>query len=260
MTRIITYNVNGIRSAIRKGLVEWLDENDFDVVCFQETKAHSGSIPTLLFESLGYKHYWHSARRKGYSGVATMSRQEPRKVYKGLGIEKYDLEGRVLRTDFDDWTLLNCYFPNGKSGDERQAFKMQFLEDFYYWVENFREEHPNLIVVGDYNIAHQKIDINDPVRNKNLSGFRPEERAWMTKWFESGFVDSFRYLHPDEVSYTWWRTTQYARAVDKGWRLDYQSVSDALQHCIRSVDHLQDAVHSDHCPVLLDIDMGNPGS
>lgn len=255
MTRIVTYNINGIRSGIRKGLVEWLDENDFDVVCFQEVKAHSGSVPLLLFESLGYHMHWHSAQRKGYSGVATFARKKPTRVYQGLGMEKYDVEGRVLRTDFGAWTLLNCYFPNGKSGAERQKFKMEFLEDFHYWVENLREDRPNVIVVGDYNIAHQNIDIHDPVRNKNTSGFRAEEREWMTNWFASGFVDSFRHLHPDEVSYTWWRTTQFSRAVNKGWRLDYQSLSDTLQDRIESVEHLHDAFHSDHCPVMLDIDL-----
>ncbi len=255
MTRIASYNINGIRSGIRKGLVEWLDENDFDVVCFQEVKAHSGSVPVLLFESLGYQTYWHSAQRKGYSGVATFSRQKPTKVFEGLGLEKYDLEGRVLRTDFGPWTLLNCYFPNGKSGDERQKFKMEFLEDFYHWVENLRETRPYIIVVGDYNIAHQKMDIHDPARHQRTSGFLPEERDWMTNWFASGFVDSYRYLYPDTVSYTWWRGTQFSRVVDKGWRLDYQSVSDALQDRIKTVEHLHDAFHSDHCPVLLDIDL-----
>lgn len=255
--RIVSYNINGIRAAIRKGIVEWLDENDFDVVCFQETKAHQGSVPVLLFESLGYKLIWHSAQRKGYSGVATFSRQAPTKVYKGFGIEKYDLEGRVLRTDFGDWTLLNCYFPNGGSGAERHQFKMQFLDDFYYYIENLLEDRPHVIVVGDYNIAHQKIDINDPVRNKNHSGFRQDEREWMTKWFSGGFVDSFRSLHPDEVSYTWWRVTQFARAVNKGWRLDYQSVSDTLHDRIIRVEHLHDAHHSDHCPVLMEINLDN---
>lgn len=254
MTKIVSYNINGIRSAIRKGLVEFLEENDFDVVCLQEVKAHSGSIPLLLFESLGYHLHWHPARRKGYSGVATFSRQKPLRVFNGLGIEKYDVEGRVLRTDFENWTLLNCYFPNGKSGEERQQFKMQFLEDLYYWVENLLEDHPNLIVVGDYNIAHQKIDINDPARNKNRSGFLLEERQWMTQWFGSGFVDAFRLLHPDTISYTWWRATQYARKTDKGWRLDYQSVSDSMQHRIKHVEHLNNACHSDHCPVLLEIE------
>ena len=255
MTRILTYNINGIRSAVKKGLIEWLEEVDADIVCFQETKARSSAIPVLLFESLGYQHYWHSAERKGYSGVATLSKNEPKRVFRGLGIERFDIEGRVIRTDFPDWTLFNCYFPNGGSGPARHAYKMDFLEEFYYWIEQFREEHPNVIVVGDYNIAHQKMDIHDPVRNHSSSGFRPEERDWMTKWLANGFVDSFRHLNPEMVSYTWWRQTQYAREVNKGWRLDYQTVSDTLQDKIQNVAHLQDAFHSDHCPVLLEIDV-----
>ncbi len=255
-SRIVSYNVNGVRSAIGKGLLEWPLENQFDVVCLQETKAHPGSVPTLLFESLGYRHHWHSARKKGYSGVATFSRTEPLRVFKGMGNERYDVEGRVLRTDFDDWTLLNCYFPNGGRGPERHHFKMRFLDDFLIWTETLRETVPNLIVAGDYNIAHRPIDINDPVRNKNASGFRPDERNWMNDWFSSGFVDAFRQLHPDTVSYTWWRQTQFARQSDKGWRLDYQSVSDSLAHRIVRCEHLQDADHSDHCPVLLELDAG----
>ncbi|MFK7768835.1 MAG: exodeoxyribonuclease III [Mariniblastus sp.] len=257
--KIVSYNVNGIRSALEKDLTEWMDEHQFDIVCIQESKAHQGNVPVLLIESLGYTHHWHSAKRKGYSGVATFSKRKPKRVFKGLGISKYDDEGRVIRTDFEtdagEFTILNCYFPNGGSGPERQAFKMQFLDDFYYWVENLLEERPNIIVVGDYNIAHAKIDINDPVRNSNASGFKPEERAWMTKWFEGGFVDAFRKLHPDEVSYTWWRTTQFARQSNKGWRLDYTSVSDSIQYKIKSVTHMHDAFHSDHCPVFLDIDL-----
>lgn len=253
--KIVSYNVNGIRSAIKKGLFDWIGENQFDVVCLQEVKAHQGSVPLLLLESIGYKSCWHSARRKGYSGVATLYRTAPDKVYEGMGIEEYDFEGRVLRTDFGDLTILNCYFPNGKSGDERQSYKMQFLEDFRYWVENLLESRPNMIVVGDYNIAHQRIDINDPVRNKNTSGFLPVERNWMTDWLEAGFVDAFRHLYPQEVSYTWWRTTQFARKTNKGWRLDYQSVSDPLAGKIVRVEHLRDVEHSDHCPVLMEIDL-----
>ena len=251
--KIVSYNINGIRSAIRKGLVDWLDDNDFDIVCFQETKAFQGSVPVLLFESLGYRHYWHSAKRKGYSGVATLTRIPPTKVHQGLGIEKYDCEGRVLRTDFDDWTLFNCYFPNGGSGEERHRYKMEFLDDFFCWLEAFREEQPNIVVVGDYNIAHHKIDIHDPVRNQHKSGFRLEERERLSQWFSTGWVDSFRHLYPDQVSYTWWRQTQFARSVDKGWRLDYQSVTDEMADRIRTVAHLHDAFHSDHCPVVMEL-------
>lgn len=253
--RICSYNLNGVRSAIKKGLIEWMDDQSFDVVCVQETKAHQASVPTLLFDSLGYEHHWHSAQRKGYSGVAIFTRIPPVRVFKGMGIDRYDLEGRVMRMDFDGWTLINGYFPNGGSGPERHQYKMRFLDDLIVWVENLREHCPNLVVVGDYNIAHQDIDINDPVRNKNASGFRAEERDWMSDWFASGFVDAFRSLHPGIVSYTWWRQTQFARQSGKGWRLDYQSVSDPLADRIVSCDHLADAFHSDHCPVVLEIDL-----
>ena len=255
MTRIISYNVNGIRSAVRKGLLDWIDEQDADIVCLQETKAGNDAVPTLLIESLGYKHYWHPAQRRGYSGVATFTKVEPAKVFYGFGIDEFTVEGRVLRTDFRDWTLLNVYFPNGGSGDERQAFKMRFLDSFLASVQTLRESRPNVIVVGDYNIAHEKIDLNDPGRNKNTSGFKPEERQWMSDWIESGMIDSFRQLHKNEVSYTWWRVTQAARESNKGWRLDYQCVSDSIAHKITRVDHLHDAMHSDHCPVMMEIDL-----
>jgi exodeoxyribonuclease-3 len=253
--KIVTYNVNGVRSAIEKGLIEWIEQNDFDVVCLQETKAHSGSVPVLLIESLGYRHHWHSARRKGYSGVATFSKIGPGLIQKGIGTEEVDIEGRVIRTDIGDVTILNCYFPNGGSGPERQSFKMQFLEDFYRWVQDLRRERPNLIVVGDYNIAFQDIDLSTADRKTHTSGFLPEERQWLGKWFSSGFVDAFRRVHPDEVSFTWWPATSYGRPLDKGWRIDYQCVSESIADRIRSVTHMQDAFHSDHCPVLLEIDL-----
>ena len=251
--KIVTYNVNGVRSAIEKGLVEWLDQNDFDVVCLQETKAHSGSVPVLLIESLGYRHHWHSAKRKGYSGVATFSKSKPSRIDKGMGIPEFDDEGRVLRTDFGDLTILNCYFPNGGSGPVRQTFKMEFLREFHQWVEALRTERPNLIVVGDYNIAHTNIDVSNPERKDHVSGFLPEERRWMTQWFEAGFVDAFRQLHPTEPSYTWWQASPSGRQLDRGWRLDYQSVSTPIAASIDSAIHLHDVVHSDHCPVLLEI-------
>lgn len=252
--KIVTYNVNGVRSAIEKELIEWMETNNFDVVCLQETKAHSGSVPVLLIESLGFRHHWHSAKRKGYSGVATFSKSEPTLIQKGMGIPEYDDEGRVLRTDVGDLTILNCYFPNGGAGPERHSFKMRFLRDFCVWVKSLRTERPNLIVVGDYNIAHQEIDIADADRNQHRSGFLPEERQWMTQWFEAGFVDAFRRLHPADISYTWWRPTPYGRQLDNGWRLDYQSVSEGIADRIKSVTHMHDAFHSDHCPVLLEID------
>lgn len=253
---IVTYNVNGIRSALGKGLVDWLSLADIDIFCIQETKAQPEQVLERgLFEELGYRQYWHSAEKKGYSGVATFSRIEPDAVIEGCGMEQYDREGRILRTDFGDWTLLNCYFPSGTTGDERQAFKMEFLHDFYRWIEALKKERPNLIIVGDYNIAHTEIDIHDPVRNKKSSGFLPEEREWMSKWFGNGFTDAFRFLHPDKVEYSWWSFRANSRANNKGWRIDYQSVSDGIRSRLLEAYQMPDVAHSDHCPVYIKIDL-----
>jgi exodeoxyribonuclease-3 len=255
MTSIVSYNVNGIRAAINKSLFDWLAAEQFDIVCFQETKAQPSDVGPLHLETLGYKHYWHSAEKKGYSGVATFSKREPDNVVVGCGIEKYDREGRILRTDFGDWTLLNCYFPSGTTGEVRQAFKMEFLDDFQQWINELRAQRPKLIVVGDYNIAHTEQDIHDPKGNKNSSGFLPEERAWMSRWLENGFTDAFRHIHPDLVEYSWWTFRANARANNKGWRIDYQSVSDNLRDRIIDARQLTNIVHSDHCPVIMKIDL-----
>lgn len=253
--RIISYNINGIRAAQRKGIADWLSDEQFDIVCFQETKAHPEQVDMSDLEKAGYHHYWHSATsKKGYSGVATLTRREPDLVREGCGMDKYDREGRILRTDFGDVTLLNCYFPSGTTGDVRQDFKMEFLDDFFQWIQELRKERPKLIVVGDYNIAHTEMDIHDPVRNKKNSGFLPEEREWMTKWFDSGFTDAFRQKYPDREQYSWWTYRANARANNKGWRIDYQSVTDNLSGHIRDAYQLTDIVHSDHCPVYLELD------
>lgn len=255
MTTIISYNVNGIRSAIAKGFWEWLAQESPDIICLQETKAQPHDVPLLELESLGYRHVFHSAEKKGYSGVATFSKNAPNNVEFGCGMEKYDREGRILRTDFGDWSLLNCYFPSGTTGEDRQAFKMVFLDDFFQWIEEVKKEHPRLIVVGDYNIAHREIDIHDPKGNKKTSGFLPEERAWMTKWFGSGFTDSFRHKNPDLVEYSWWSFRAGSRGKNKGWRIDYQSVTDNLKDKIADARHLMSVNHSDHCPVKMVIDL-----
>ena len=252
---IISYNVNGIRAAINKGLIEWMKETTPDILCIQETKAQPDQIDMAPFEALGFKSYWHSAEKKGYSGVATFSRREPDKVVVGCGIDKYDQEGRIIRTDFGDWSLLNCYFPSGTTGEPRQSFKMEFLDDFYKWIEALRKERPQLIIVGDYNIAHTEQDIHDPKGNKKSSGFLPEEREWLSKWYDNGFTDAFRYLHPDKTEYSWWSYRAGARAKNKGWRIDYQSVSDNLKSNIQQAYHLNDVVHSDHCPVFMEINL-----
>jgi len=252
---IITYNVNGIRAALAKGFAEWLAQNSFDIVCIQETKASPDQVGLLEFESLGYHYHWHPAEKKGYSGVATFSKKAPDKVVIGCGEPRFDYEGRILRTDFGDWSLLNCYFPSGTTGEVRQAVKYEFLDFFYNWIHELRKERPKLIVVGDYNIAHQNIDIHDPVGNKKSSGFLPEERAWMSKWFHNGFTDAFRYKHPAKVEYSWWSFRAGARGNNKGWRIDYQSVTDNLKDKILDAGHYMQVMHSDHCPVWMKIDL-----
>ena len=247
--RITSYNVNGIRAALKKGLMDWLTDNPTDIFCVQETKAMQEQVDISPFLEMGYTVHWHAAEKKGYSGVATFSKKEPTNVVTGCGIEKYDREGRILRTDYEDWSILNCYFPSGTSGDERQDFKMGFLDDFHRWIEELKKERPQLIILGDYNIAHTEIDIHNPKGNKNNSGFLPEEREWMSQWFDSGFTDVFRYHQPERVEYSWWSYRANARANNKGWRIDYQSVTDNLKERILGATHRKDAVHSDHCPV-----------
>ena len=253
--KIVSYNVNGIRAALRKGFAEWLAQHDFDVVCLQETKAMRDQVDLEAVENLGYQSVWYSAQKKGYSGVATFYKSEPLVTTMGIGIDQYDQEGRVLLTHFGDWTLLNCYFPSGSSSEIRQAVKMNFLRDFQTWIDELRLTYPNLIVVGDYNIAHEEMDIHDPAKNKKSSGFLPEERDWMTQWLEKGFTDAFRYVRPEETQYSWWSYRANARANNKGWRIDYQSVADNLCPHIVDAYQLPDAMHSDHCPVVLEIDL-----
>ncbi len=254
--KILSYNTNGIRAAINKGLIEFIEKGGYDIVCIQETKAEREQVNTEGFEALGYHHFWLSAEKKGYSGVAIFTKIKPDAVHLSMNNGKeYDTEGRVIRADFGDWTLLNIYFPSGTSGDERQELKMRFLEDIFSWVSDLRKERPNLIVVGDYNIAHAEIDIHNPKGNQKTSGFLPEERAWLTRWLESGFVDAFRFKNPDVQEYSWWSTRFNSRAQNKGWRIDYQSVTEGLKDKIVACRQITDAVHSDHCPVLLEIDL-----
>ena len=250
--QILSYNVNGIRAAVRNGLVEWLADKPYDVLCFQEVKAQPEQVDLSGFEALGYQVVgWHAAEKKGYSGVAILSKTTPDRVVDGCGLSIYDCEGRILRADFGETTLLNCYFPSGTSGEIRQGVKMRFLQDFQEYTNDLKKERPHLVVCGDYNIAHTENDIHDPVRNKNTTGFLPEERAWMTGWFASGFTDAFRHLNPDLTEYSWWSYRAGARANNKGWRIDYHAVSDSLLDRLVHCRHTTDAVHSDHCGVLL---------
>ncbi len=251
--KIITYNVNGIRAAIGKGLLEWLQQESPDVLLLQETKAQPDQVPVMDFEMLGYRPYMHSAKKKGYSGVAIFTRPEPDRVIPGIGISKYDDEGRFLRADYGDLTIVSIYHPSGSSGDERQAFKMEWLDDYYNYIHELRKERPNLILSGDYNICHKPIDIHDPVRNAKMSGFLPEEREWMSKFIDSGFIDTFRHFNKEPHQYTWWSFRANARSKNLGWRIDYHMASIPMANRLKSATILPDAMHSDHCPVVLEV-------
>ena len=253
--KIITYNVNGIRAAIQKGLLEWISREAPDVLLLQETKAQPDQLPLFDFEMLGYRNFWHCAKKKGYSGVAVLTRRDPDKVVTGMGIEKYDSEGRFLRADFGDVSVISVYHPSGTSGVDRQAFKMEWLNDFYTFVLKLRKERPNLVISGDYNICHKEIDIHDPRKHLKMSGFLPEERDWMSRFLETGFLDSFRYFNHEPNQYTWWSFLSNARARNLGWRIDYHMVTTTLEKQMTRAAILKDAYHSDHCPVLLEIDV-----
>ena len=253
--RIITYNVNGIRAAVKKGFAEWLKTDPADIVCLQEIKAHKEDVPEAEIKAAGYDVYSFSAQKKGYSGVAILTKIKPDSIAYGNGIMQSDAEGRVIRADFGDVTLVNAYFPSGTSGEDRQGYKYQWLEEFFEYVNTVRKERPNLIICGDYNICHQAIDIHDPVRNKNYTGFLPDERAWMDKLFGNGFVDSFRHFNKDPHQYTWWSQFAGARANNKGWRIDYLNVTEPLRASLKHAEILPHIKHSDHCPVFLELDV-----
>lgn len=251
--KILSYNVNGIRAALKKGFADWLTQENPDVVCIQETKAQEEQIDSALFKSLGYDSYWFSAQKKGYSGVGILTKITPDHVEKGMGIDKYDAEGRMIRIDIGDISIASIYHPSGTSGDVRQDFKMQWLDDFLNYAEKLREKRPNLILAGDYNIAHKEIDIHDPKGNKNNSGFLPEERAWIDKLIAHNYIDTYRYFHDTPDKYSWWTYRFQARSRNKGWRIDYLFVTKEMEKYLVDADILTDVFHSDHCPVLLKI-------
>lgn len=251
--KIMTLNVNGIRSALSKGLLEYLDSKKPEIVCFQEIKAIEEQIPVIEFAMMGYQSYWFPAQKKGYSGTGILMKRSPDHVRKGMNIEKYDNEGRFLRVDIGDLTVVSVYHPSGSSGDERQAFKMQWLKDFHNYVRELRKERPKLVLSGDYNICHRAIDIHDPVRNKTVSGFLPEERAWMEQFLQDGFTDSFRFVNKEPHQYTWWSFRAGAKQKNLGWRIDYNIVTENLRNII-SDSNIDPVVNfSDHCPVFLEL-------
>lgn len=250
--KIISYNVNGIRAALNKGFIDWLKNADPDVICLQEIKALKEQLDLSVFEEAGYPYqYWFSAQKKGYSGVAILSKVEPKHVEYGTGIESMDFEGRNLRADFDGVSVMSLYLPSG-TNDARLDHKLEYMDMFQNYVNELKHEIPNLIICGDYNICHEEIDIHNP-KMKGVSGFLPVEREWIGNFIRSGFIDGFRFLHPEKQEYSWWSYRANARANNKGWRLDYTMVAKPLQEKIKRAVILSEAVHSDHCPVLLEI-------
>lgn len=252
--KIISYNVNGLRAAISKGFISWLVSEDPDVICLQEIKATADQIPQQDFEMAGYPHqYYFSAQKKGYSGVAILCKKEPKNVVFGTGIPSMDEEGRNLRVDFDDVSVMSLYLPSG-TNIARLDHKFQYMDDFHDYIVELRKTIPNLIIGGDYNICHTAIDIHDPIRNANVSGFLPREREWIGAFMDTGMIDSFRHFNKDPHQYTWWTYRAGARGNNKGWRLDYLLVSKSMEHRLKKAEILSSAYHSDHCPVLVEIE------
>jgi len=245
--------VNGIRAAFTKDFEGWLKAADPDVICFQEIKAMEEQINLQSFTESGYQSYWFPATRKGYSGVGIATKKVPKKVVMGMGIEKYDTEGRLIRADFDSFSVLSVYVPSA-SNIERLDFKMEFCRDLTIYIKELQKEIPNLIICGDFNICHEAIDIHDPIRLKNVSGFLPMEREWMTDFMnECQLLDGFRVFNKEPDQYTWWSYRQNSRAKNKGWRLDYHFVSASLEDQLIRSAILSEAFHSDHCPILLEL-------
>ena len=251
--KIISYNVNGIRAAINKGFIDWLKAANPDVICLQEIKALKEQLDLEIFEAAGYKYnYWYSAQKKGYSGVAILSKIEPDHVEYGTGIESMDFEGRNIRADFNGISVMSMYLPSGTNA-ARLEHKFEYMDMIHTYLNDLRTETPNLVVCGDYNICHEEMDIHNP-KMKGVSGFLPEEREWLGNFINSGFIDSFRHLNPDLQQYSWWSYRANSRANNKGWRLDYAMASKPLQEKLKRAVILTEAVHSDHCPILLEID------
>ena len=253
--KIISYNINGIRAAIKKGFIEWLKNSNTDVICLQEIKANTDQLDLSLFKEIGYNYnYWFSAQKKGYSGVAILSKHKPAHIEYGTGIEHMDFEGRNLRIDFEKFSVMSLYLPSG-TNIARLEYKLQYMKEFMAYIVKLKEDIPNLVICGDYNICHEAIDIHDPIRNSKVSGFLPWEREWLSDFLDLGFTDSFRKLNKDPDKYSWWSYRANSRLNNKGWRIDYNLVSNAISAKIKSSTILDKIVHSDHCPIVVELNL-----
>ncbi|QIK16781.1 exodeoxyribonuclease III [Blattabacterium sp. DPU] len=251
--KIISLNINGIRSGIRKGLSNWIEIHHPDILCLQEIKAFPEQINTKIFDSLGYNHYWFSSKKKGYSGVGILCKKKPIHIEYGIGLNSIDEEGRVLRLDLKNFSIMSLYIPSGNDMMKRLNFKFFFMKNFMSHIKKIKNKLNNLIICGDYNICHHEIDIYNPIQNQKLSGFLPEERKWMTHFLNLGFIDSFRNFIQEAHHYSWWNYRYNARKNNKGWRIDYAMVSDSLKKEIKDAYLMPEVKYSDHCPVVLEI-------
>ena len=251
--KLFSWNVNGVRAIEKKGLLDWLASESPDVLCIQETKAKFEQLPDSLQNLDGYFSYWHSADKLGYSGVATFSKKEPLHVQYGLGIDKYDKEGRVLITEFDNFLLYNIYFPNGQKDEIRLQYKLDFYDDLLEILDDQVASGNNVIVAGDWNTAHKEIDLANPKANANYSGFLPVERAQLDTYVNHGYVDSFRLFHDEPDRYSWWTYRFGARQRNIGWRIDYFFTNQEFADNISDADIHEDVMGSDHCPVSIEL-------
>lgn len=251
--KILSWNVNGIRAVQKKGFLNWLDQESPDILCVQETKAHPDQLDATLLNPRGYHVSWNAAERKGYSGVATFSKAKPLTVKTGFGIAKFDTEGRVIVTEFPEFVLLNIYFPNGKKNDERLQYKLDFYEETLRYVAKLKSQGKQAIISGDYNTAHKPIDLARPEANETVSGFLPQERAWIDRWVENGQIDIFREFCPLTDQYTWWDMKTGARQRNVGWRIDYHFITRDLRPKVRDAKILPEVMGSDHCPVSVQL-------
>ena len=251
--RILSWNVNGIRAIEKKGFLPWVYKESPDILCLQETKSHPDQLSENLLRPNGYKTFWSAAEKKGYSGVALFTKKEPKKVQEGLGIKKFDTEGRTLIADYGDFVLFNIYFPNGSAGNVRVPFKLAFCEAFLKVADGLKKKDKKIIVCGDVNTAHTEIDLARPKENEKNTGFLPEERAWVSKFILQGFIDTFRHVHKEPNHYTWWDYKTGARSRNVGWRIDYFFVTIDLVVRLKSAFILEKVLGSDHCPVGIEL-------
>ena len=251
--RLISYNVNGIRAAIKKGLLDWLTTINAEIVCLQEIKADQDQLEIEDFRKMGYHVYWNPGKKRGYSGVAVLTKIIPHNISMGIGKQKFNHEGRLVKLDFDTFSLLNVYLPSGSSGVERQAFKLEYLKAFFKYIEQVKKTTSNIVICGDFNICHQPVDIHNPNANKNSPGFTPVERDWLSKLIGCGFIDTFRFYNKEPHNYSWWSLRSKSREKNLGWRIDYFLVSDSMKNMLNSASLMHEVYHSDHCPVSLEL-------